>query len=100
MKQTYKADPNHKKISPMAMAAMMVRSHGVKHAKAMVSTMLRDTADNTHGNLPVGPLFYEQMGPKDWRLKTKELSKVYNYWMETNKAMKKYKSNEKEEVAA
>lgn len=82
--------------TPVEMAAGLVRAHGVDYAKRMVEKIMDEVDVRQRPNLPVGPVFYEPVGPKDWRLKTAELDKTLNFWKATQIALKPYKSMKKD----
>lgn len=93
MQSSKKILGDFKQMNPVEMASALVRAHGVDYAKRMVEKLVEDNAVETRVNLPVGPLFYDQVGPKDWRLKSQDLDKVLNYWTSTKDALKKYKGS-------
>lgn len=78
-----------KKLTPAQMAQGLMRKHGDKYAMRMIEKLMELIAPDTRANLPVGPLFYDQVGPKDWRLRVPPLDRTLNYWMSVYNVMKK-----------
>jgi hypothetical protein len=85
-----KMTKSEKKFTPAQMAAGLARSHGEKYAKRLVEKLLLDIAPETRANLPVGDTFYDQVGPKDWRLRVGPLDKTLKFWLNVQIELKKF----------
>lgn len=85
-----KMTKSEKRMTPAQMAAGLARSHGEKYAKRLVEKLLSEIAPENRANLPVGDTFYDQMGPKDWRLRVGPLDKTLNFWINVQNELKRF----------
>ena len=85
-----KVTRSEKRMTPAQMAAGLARSHGEKYAKRLVEKLLNEIAPETRAHLPVGDTFFNQMGPKDWRLRSGPLDKTLNFWLNVQNELKRF----------
>lgn len=66
-------------MTPQKYALELKRKLG-PDAHALAKRMKKMSAPENWKELPVGVVFFEYLGPKQWRLRERELRKTYNFW--------------------